>query len=313
MTIVSLPSPLPLPPLLAGSLDAALRRLLEPDGGPRVDFTAPPGEPALVEADSISWRIFKNPVSLYVGGIAAVILELAEPSVRTGVWEHSSFRRDPATRLQRTGLAAMVTVYGARSVAQEMIARIVRLHDKVAGETPDGTPYRANDVELLTWVHATAGFGFAEAYHAYVGPLTRAERDRLCREGLAAAELYGAADAPASIAELRALFERLHGRLEASPIIFDFLDLMVRSPILPAPLRPLQKTLARAAVSITPGWLRRRLGLGVEWQLRPWEQPLVRSAGALSDRIMLASSPAVRSCIRLGLPADHLYRLGRAP
>jgi hypothetical protein len=35
-----------------------------------------------VGVDSVSWRIFKDPVSVFVGGIAAVILELAEPSVR---------------------------------------------------------------------------------------------------------------------------------------------------------------------------------------------------------------------------------------
>jgi len=33
-------------------------------------------KPAFVSADSVSWRIFKNPVSLFVDGVAAVILEL---------------------------------------------------------------------------------------------------------------------------------------------------------------------------------------------------------------------------------------------
>lgn len=97
----------------------ALTRILEDltqmPGGPRIDFTAPAGEPALAAPDSVSWRVFKNPVSLFVGGVTAVILELAEPRVRSGVWDHSSFKTDPLTRLKRTGLAAMVTVYGARS------------------------------------------------------------------------------------------------------------------------------------------------------------------------------------------------------
>ena len=70
--------------------------------------------------------MFANPVSLFVGGATAVLLELAEPSVRTGVWDHSSFACDPATRLRRTGFAAMMTVYGPRSAAEEMIARVVR-------------------------------------------------------------------------------------------------------------------------------------------------------------------------------------------
>lgn len=135
-----------------------------------VDFTRPAGEAALAAADSVSWRIFKNPVALFVGGVAAVILELAEPAVRTGVWEHTDFRRDLVRRLERTGLAAMVTVYGARNVAEKMIAHVVSLHRGVQGTTPAGEPYRANDPRLLTWVQATAAFGFIEAYARYVGP-----------------------------------------------------------------------------------------------------------------------------------------------
>ena len=42
--------------------------------------------------------------------------------------------------------------------------------------------------------------------------------------------------------------------------------------------------------------------------LRFWERPLVRLAGALADRVMLRSGPAVQSCRRLGLPEDRLDR-----
>ena len=258
-------------------LDTAARGLIHSPRGPAVDFTQPKGEPALVAPDSVSWRIFKNPVALFIGGVAAVILELAEPAVRTGVWEHSSFRSDPVRRLQRTGLAAMVTVYGARSVAETMIAGVVRMHDKVRGATPAGESYHANDVRLLTWVQATAGYGFAEAFSRYVRPLGREELDALYREGAPAARLYGALDMPTSQAELHALFDSLRDRLEPSPI------------------------------DMTPEWVRERLGLTAAHGLRAWERLLVRQAGALSDRILLRSSPAVQACRRLGLPDDYLY------
>ena len=250
----------------------------------------------------------ENPVSLFIGGVAAVILELAEPGVRTGVWEHSSFRSDPVHRLQRTGMAAMVTVYGARSVAEAMIAGVARMHDKVRGETPAGQAYQASDVRLLRWVQATAGYGFAEAYHRYVRSLTRSEMDRLCEEGTPAARLYGAHDAPRSRAELDALFESMRGSLEPSPIVFEFLEIVQNAPAFPAPFRPLQRLLIRAAVDVTPDWLRDTLGLTRQYGLRGWERPIVRQIAALSDTLMLRSSPAVQSCIRLGLPADYLYR-----
>ena len=117
-----------------GRVAGLVQGLYQPEGGPRVDFRQPAGEPALAAPDSVSWRVFKNPVSLFIGGVTAVILELAEPRVRTGVWEHSSFRSAPLPRLKRTGLAAMVTVYGARGVAETMIAGVRRMHDRVTGD-----------------------------------------------------------------------------------------------------------------------------------------------------------------------------------
>ena len=271
-------------------------------------FVGPAGEAALVPADSVSWRIFKNPVTLFIGGVAAVILELAEPAVRTGVWEHTDFRRDPVRRLERTGMAAMVTIYAARSVAEPMIANVVRLHDKVAGVTPAGEAYRASDPKLLRWVQATAAYGFIEAYGRYARRLTRAEIDRAYAEGAPAAALYGAHDTPRSDAERLALFDAMRGRLEPSPILFEFLEIMRAAPIVPWPLRPVQRLLIRAAVELTPGWVRERLGLDDRFGLRPWQRPLVGWLGGLADRIVLPFSPAVQSCRRLGLPAGSLYR-----
>ena len=34
---------------------------------------------------------------------------------------------------------------------------------------------------------------------------------------------------------------------------------------------------------------------------------MTSAVGALSDKIIVRSSPAVQSCLRLGLPADYLY------
>ncbi|MGD0490141.1 MAG: oxygenase MpaB family protein [Steroidobacteraceae bacterium] len=296
-----------LPRSLQNRLEASARTLLNPQNGPGIDFTRPLGEAALLPPDSLTWRIFKNPIALLIGGIAAVILELAEPSVRTAVWEHSSFRKDPMARLQRTGLAAMVTVYGARSIAEPMIARVVQIHSKISGETPCGVAYEANDVRLLSWVQATAAFGFAEAYSRYVRPLDAEEFDVLYSEGGLASTLYGAIEAPRSNAELLALFGGMRDRLQASPIIFEFLSIMRATPGFPMPLCWMQKMLVSAAVEILPDWIRERLGLSRRYGLGAGQRRIVQLAGALSDRIILSSSPAAQSCVRLGLPMTHLY------
>lgn len=274
---------------------------------PQVDFTQPAGEPALVSPDSLSWQVFKNPVALFVGGVTAVLLELAEPRVRSGVWDHTTFRTDPLSRMERTGLAAMVTVYGAQSVAEKMIAGVGRMHQRVTGTTPDGVAYRADDPELLDWVQATAGFGFLEAYAAFVRPVSEQERDAYFAEGAAAARLYGAVGAPASLADWERQLDAMHGKLERSEIVFEFLDIMRRTRIAPLPFRPVQLLLIRAAVEITPRWVRDILGLDAGYGLRSWEYPLVRSLGRLADRLYLPSLPAVQACKRLGLPPRYLF------
>jgi len=294
-------TPIILPWPFQSSLEAATRALLANDRS-YIDFLRPAGEDALVSPDSVSWRVFKNPLSLFIGGITAVIMELAEPRVRAGVWEHTTFRKDPIARLQRTGLAAMVTIYGARSTAEAMIARVRRMHDKIAGTTPSGEAYCANDPELLNWVHGTAAYGFLQAYHAYVRPLSLSERDRYYAEGIQAAALYGAIGAPTSEADLEMLFHATAGRLERSDIVFEFLAIMRSVPILPLLLRPIQHLLVRAAVDLTPFWLRTILGLNGHG-LRPWEAKVVREAGAFADRLVLESHPAVQASRRLGLPA----------
>ena len=271
-----------------------------------IDFSRPIGEAALVSPTSVSWRVFKNPLSLFIGGVTAVIMELAEPRVRTGVWEHTTFRVNPIRRLRRTGLAAMVTIYGARSTAEAMIARVRRMHDTVAGTTPSGEAYCANDPELLNWVHGTAAYGFLQAYHAYVRPLSLSERDRYYAEGIPAAGLYGATSAPTSEADLEMLFHATAGRLERSDIVFEFLAIMRSAPILPLLLRPAQHLLVRAAVDLTPRWLRTILGLNGHG-LHAWEAEVVRQAGAFADRLVLESNPAVQACRRMRLPADYLY------
>lgn len=229
---------------------STLRQFMRLPAGLQVDFTHPPQAPALTPAEGVSWRIFANPVALLIGGASAVLLELAQPSVRTGVWEHSSFRHDPAGRLHRTGYAAMVTVYAPEDQARAMIARVVNEHRKVQGQTPSGVRYTANDPLWLTWVQATAVFGFSEAYHRHVAALSPGEKDCAFAEGQASARLYGAAAAPPTWQAWEQLLQATVPGLESSEILAQFLDIMDQSALLPRIARPLQRLLARIA-----GWV----------------------------------------------------------
>lgn len=275
--------------------------------GVSVDFASPPGAPALAAPDSVSWRIFKNPVALFIGGVAAVLLELAEPRVRAGVWDHTSFRTDPVTRLRRTGLAAMVTVYAPRETAEAMIAGINRRHTRVTGTADDGAAYAADDPDLLDWVQATASFGFLQGYHRFAAPLSQTDRDRFYAEAAPAARLYGALNSPMSETDLVRAFDAMGPSLQPSPVIREFLAIIRKAPAFPAGTRMVQPLLVRAAVDILPGWAQERLDLG-DQGLTPWERPLVRAMGRGADRLALESLPPAQACVRMGLPADWLYR-----
>jgi uncharacterized protein (DUF2236 family) len=277
----------------------AMQELLRPPAGMAFDFSQPAGEPALAPPDGIAWQVFANPISLFVGGVTAVLLELAEPSVRSGVWDHSSFARDPGMRLRRTGFAAMMTVYGPRSATEKLIARVVRLHGHVAGTTPDGVPYQANDPRLLNWVQATATFGFTEAFHHYVRTLSLQERDAAFAEAQPSAHLYGATGAPRSRAAWEALLATTAPGLEGSAILADFLRIMSEAPILPAPLRPLQRLLVRAAIEITPEPVRslpQLRGRG----LRFGEATLVRALARGAPLLPLGDTPQAQAARRVG-------------
>ncbi len=143
-----------------------------------IDFLSPPGESAYASPDSVQWRVYKNPVAPALGGVCAVLLEFADPRIRSGVWDHSVFPKDPLGRGQRTAMAAQIGVFGPRSAADQVIDRIGRLHARVAGETPGGRAYRASDPELANWVSATASYGFVMAYHRFVARLSAEEIDR---------------------------------------------------------------------------------------------------------------------------------------
>ena len=292
-------------------LEDWLSDLIDPGGDTAGIFLRPHAEAALMAPQSVSWRVFKNPLSVYVGGVTAVLLQLAEPRVGSGVWQYTSFREQPMNRLRRTAHAAMLSVYGPRSHAESMVARVNGMHSHVRGTTHDGRPYRADDPELLEWVHATACFGFLEAYQAYVRPLAAADRDRFYAESAPVARLYGAISVPESEAAVATLLERVQARLERSDVVFEFLAIVRRMALLPAPLRPVQGVLTAAAVRLVPARIRAQIGLDDSRCLPAWQRPLVRAAGRAADRLVLRTHPAVQACRRLGLPDDFLYATRR--
>lgn len=276
--------------------------------GTRIDFANPTGEPALLAPDSVQWRVYKNPIALGIGGIAAVLLEFADARIRSGVWDHSTYKADPIGRSKRTGTVALLACYGPASTARQVIGAVNRLHGKVKGETPTGEKYRALDPVLLDWVAATASYGFLTAYDRFVAPLSDADKDRFMRDAEAIGREFGVRRSPASIGEFMAMLGELEPRFEPHPIVFEFLAIIQSGEAAPSIPRFLHRAVAHAAVSLLPPSVRGRLELGREYDLTRVERAMLKVAGALADRYRDPRGAPTQAAVRLGLPADYLYR-----
>ncbi|ONF95409.1 oxygenase MpaB family protein [Sphingomonas jeddahensis] len=276
--------------------------------GYQIDYLRPIGEASLVPPTSPQWRVFKNPVAIAIGGVAAVLLEFADARIRSGVWDHSTYKVDPIGRSKRTGIAAMAGVFGPASAARRIIGGVNRMHRKVVGETPRGEAYRALDPELLDWVSATAGYGFLEAYHRFVRPMSPAERTAYYRDSEAVTRLYGVEHPLTSDGDFFAMLDRLSPRFEAHPINREFLDIIQSGKAAPAVPKFLHRALARAAVSLLPDAVRQRLELGAEFDLSAADRLMLRIAGRLADTVRDRNSPACQAARRLGLPGDFAWR-----
>ena len=281
---------------LAGALD---RRIFGPS---RVDYSQPKGDPGLYGPDSVAWRVHANPIALAIGGVAAVILELAEPRVRTGVWEHSIFARDPLTRMRRTGEATMITTYAPTAEAQARIAMVTRMHEKVRGRTPEGLAYHALDPELADWVHLTAAYGFLNAYRRYVDPgVGPADQDRYYVEGGAVGRAFGARNPSGSAAMTAARMQAMRPRLVHHPIIDEFLAIVRRTSPMGLVGRALQPLVVEASIDLLPPGVAGQLGLAAH----PARLAAARATlSALGRAARLAPGP---------IPRQAYARMGRRP
>ncbi|HIG22945.1 MAG TPA: DUF2236 domain-containing protein [Henriciella marina] len=276
--------------------------------GWKVDFTTPEGEAAYAAPDSVSWRVFKNPVALAIGGVAAVLLEFADARIRSGVWDHSVFKTDPIGRSQRTGMAAMVGVYGPASAARRIIQGVTNMHAKVEGTTPSGEAYKALDVELLDWVSATAGYGFLTAYDRFVQPLSYEEKCRFYEEGVDVARLYGVQSPLRKPEDFDAMLAGLLPRFEPHPINTEFLDIIKSGQAARNVPKELHRALANASVSILPSSVRVRLELGKEYDLNPISSLAVKAMGRVAEHTPVKGSPPADAAVRLGLPWNFAWK-----
>ena len=266
-------------------------------GARPVDFSVPVGDPGLFGPDSMVWRVHQDFTSMMVGGVAALMLQALHPRVLAGVWDHSNFRQDLQGRLGRTSFFIACTTYGGTQVAEAAIAHVRHVHGHVVGTAPDGQPYRADDAELLTWVHASEAYGFLSAYLAFIDPaLSEAQQDQYLAEMAVVATKLGATDVPRTRRALDAYLLAQRPQLEASDRTRDVLGVLAGFEP-----RTLASLFIRAATGLLPAWAADQLvAVGLPAPGRAFEGDLLRMIAPVARWALAADGVAVIARRRVG-------------
>jgi uncharacterized protein (DUF2236 family) len=225
---------------------------------------------ALFARSDAIWRVHGDVITMMVGGVSALLLQMLHPAVLAGVWDHSSFRGDMLGRLRRTARFIAVTTYGAREEAEAAIEKVREVHVRVKGVLPDGTPYAADDPDLLAWVHVTEAMSFLDAWIRYAEPhMPMVDQDRYFAEFARIAEALGTVAVPRSRGEADALIAAMRPALRVDARTREVARLVLEQPAPNLGLAPVQAMTFQAAVDLLPRWAREMHGLRGSGLARP--------------------------------------------
>ncbi|MHC5906525.1 oxygenase MpaB family protein [Streptomyces sp. S6] len=253
--------------------DLRLERYAGPAGDPGL-FGIAPGDPV--------WRVHGHATGMLTGGFSALMLQSLHPLAMAGVDQHSDFRADPVGRLNGTVRFVTTTTFGSSDASREVIGLVRRIHTKVNGTAPDGRPYRADDPDLLTWVHTAEVRSFLAGHQTYAPRpqrLTPAECDAYYRQVAPIAEALGARNVPRTTLEVADFLARVRPELHATRAAFDSVRFLRRFGRTRRE-RLAVRRLTNASIGLLPAWARTELSLHRPAFVRTtWDRPLATAVG----------------------------------
>lgn len=109
-------------------------------------------DPGLFGPASVAWRVHGES-SMLIGGLRALLLQTLHPLAMAGVADHSDYSHDPWGRLHRTGRFVATTTYGNRAAAEQAVAIVHAIHERIVGTTP--TADRTRPMIPTSWPGST--------------------------------------------------------------------------------------------------------------------------------------------------------------
>jgi uncharacterized protein (DUF2236 family) len=159
-------------------------------------------------------------------GQRALLIGALELLTYTGTMLSTRSGDRPFERLARTAKIQETVFLGSRTEADEVLARVHRVHESISGELPEaagvhpaGTPYSAFDPELMLWTLAVIADSGREMYETLVRPLSEAEREDLWQDYVRFGELFELphSEVPGSHREFKAWFDARLASPELQP------------------------------------------------------------------------------------------------
>ena len=167
-------------------------------------FKKPVGDPGLFGPQSVVWKVHADFSAMMVGGLSSLMIQALHPRALAAVWDHSNFRSQLKARLGRTALFVASTTYGGTELATQSIQRVNAIHAKIEGIDLQGQPYKANEPDLLRWVHLIETVSFLNAYqHLALRPLSIADCNRYVMEMNKVGEMLGAVNLPTTLQDVQ--------------------------------------------------------------------------------------------------------------
>lgn len=232
--------------------------------------------------DSMHRRVHRER-AIALSGPRALLMQAAHPLAVSGLLAHSSELDDPYDRLARTAEVMSTIGFGSRRAADRVTATVRAMHRRVRGTLkepvgpyPAGTPYRADDPELLLWVLFTLVDSGLVVYEKYVGALSEDERAAYWEDYRLVGRLFGLrpGDMPKTLQDLREYRRDMlsGGRLVVTAWARTRARQIVLEPPVPVYVRPLVETANFVTIALLPDEIRRQYGF------LPLPPPFVRRA-----------------------------------
>jgi uncharacterized protein (DUF2236 family) len=223
---------------------------------------------------------------LLLGGGRALLMQLAHPAVAAAVDEHSDFRHDAFGRLRRTLEVTTTRVFGTTAEAAAAAEALAAVHRRVRG---DG--YRADDPDLLLWVHATLVDTALRIHRRFLRPLTADDAALYYGQSMRLAEAFGVPleRQPPDLVAFAAYVRRMVGSLQVSPQARTVARSVLHHRV-PLVVQPLAELGRQITVGLLPPPLRRQYGFS--WD--PAREAALQAAG-LAARTVLPRLPRRRT------------------